>query len=83
MFGFYSTVLVYACDLYNTQQCDSRCRPKPLSGGASTNTVRTRIIENLVRTLELPLLVRSVYFFSFCLSQMRAERESFRRVFSA
>ena len=43
---------------------------------------RTGIIENPAWTLELPLLVRSVGPFSFYLSQLRAERESFRQVFS-
>ena len=41
----------------------------------STCTVKTEIIENHARTLELPLLVRSV-------SQVGAEGESPRSVFS-
>jgi len=42
------------------------------------NTVRTRIIGPEARTLELPLLVRSVSFFFFLLSQAGAEGVSFR-----
>jgi len=41
----------------------------------NSNTVKTEIIENHARTLELPLLVRSV-------SQVGAEGESPRSVFS-
>jgi len=44
-------------------------------GRQENNTVKTGIIENLARMLELPLLVRSV-------SQVRAEGESPRSVLS-
>ena len=41
-----------------------------------SRTIKTKIIENLARTSGSPLLARPAVFFSFSLSQVRAERES-------
>ena len=41
-----------------------------------SRTVKTKIIENLARASESPLLARLAVFFSYSLSQVRTEGES-------
>ena len=53
----------------------TKSHPLRLPPATTANTVKTQIIKLHARTLELPLLVS-------LLSQVRAERESSRRVFS-